>query len=200
MLNPSNEYWSLLIKTVSYLYQTIDKCLTLRSREDKNVKLEAYVDSDFAGNTDDRKSITGYVVLLNGSVISWKSKKQPTVTLSSTEAEYVALTYCVMEIQFVMNLLKEMGVAVDTPVIVNEDNAGALFLAKNHSLGQRTKHIDIKYHYVRDLVENGFIEIKYVQTNWNLADIMTKSLGEEKHDKFAEMLLNGKKVEVKGEA
>jgi len=167
---------------------------------DKNVKLEAYVDSDFAGNTDDRKSVTGYVVLLNGSVISWKSKKQPTVTLSSMEAEYVALTYCVMEIQFVMNLLKEMGVAVDTPVIVNEDNAGALFLAKNHSLGQRTKHIDIKYHYVRDLIENGIIEIKYVQTNWNLADIMTKSLGEEKHDKFAEMLLNGKKVEVKGEA
>ena len=125
--------------------------------------------------------------------VIWKSKKQPTITLSSTEAKYVALSHCVTEVQFILSLLKEMKVTVNGPVQNNEDNAGALFLAKNHALGQRTKHIDVKYHYVRDLVEKGIVTMRYVNTKKNVADILTKHLGEELHKNFGRKLLNGTK-------
>jgi len=157
------------------------------------MKLIAYVDSDYAGNKTDRKSVTGFVIFLNGATVSWKSKKQRITTLSSTEAEYVALTHCVTEIIFIKNLLKEMKQKVKLPIIVKEDNAGALFLAKNHALGQRTKHIDVRYHYVRDLIEEGIIMMNYVKTEKNYADMLTKNVGEEKHEKFGNKLLTGLK-------
>jgi len=130
--------------------------------------------------------------MLNGMTISWKSKKQQTTTLSSTEAENVAMTHCTTELLFIRNLMKEMRIIIKLPMVIHEDNSGAMFLANNHSMGQRTKHIDVRYHHVRDLIENGEIELKYISTHENLADVMTKSLGEEKHEKFKGMLLNGK--------
>ena len=103
----------------------------------------AYVDSDYAGNKNDRKSITGFVIFMDGATISWKSKKQPTITLSSTEAEYVALTHCVTELMLIRNLMKDMRRNMKLPMVINEDNARAFFLGNHHALVQHTKHIDV---------------------------------------------------------
>ena len=192
MSNPSDGHWYLLKKTVSYFYYTIDEVLTLSDKcLQEKIQIEAYVDSDYASNKDDQRSITGFVIFMDGMPLSWKSKKQPTTTLSSTEAEYVAVTHCSTEIQFILHLLKELHQKVPDPVILHEDNAGALFLAKNHFLWQRTKHIDVRYHYIRDLIDKKVVDIKYVSTEDNIADVMTKSLGESKHKKFAKKLLKG---------
>jgi len=192
MAHPSQRHWDLLIKTISYLYHTLEEGLVLKRSNEDTMKIEAYVDSDYAGSRDDRKSITGFVAYLNGMTMSWKSKKQATTTLSSTEVEYVALTHCTTEVLFIKNLLKEMKMSVSLLMIIHEDNAGALFLAQNHALGLRTKHINVRYHFVRDLIEKGLLELKYISTNENVADIMTKNLNELKHKKFGVKLLNGK--------
>ena len=97
--------------------------------------LDGYCDSDFASNKDDCISITGYVVKLNGSNIGWKSKKQTSSTLSSTEAEYVALSQCGCELKFVYQLLHKLGIQVKYPIVIREDNAGAIFISGNVVVG-----------------------------------------------------------------
>ena len=133
---------------MSYVYQTKDKQLNIVSDSSEEWVIEAYSDSDFAGDKDDRRSITGFVIFLSGFPISWKSKAQPIVTLSSTEAEYVALNETVREVKFVVQLLELIGVKTPKPANVHVDNVGCIFLAKNKTSSERTKHIDMKYHFI----------------------------------------------------
>ena len=169
----------------------MDVGLTLKKNTDsKNYILTGYCDSDFAANKEDRRSVTGYFVQVNGSTIAWKSKKQTSTTLSSTEAEYVTLSYCACELQFLFQLFNELNLPLQKPIIINEDNAGALFIVNNSTVGQRTKHIDTRYHFVRELVENNVLRITYVPTGENPADLFTKNLGNEKHDNFTTIIMN----------
>ena len=141
------------------------------------VEIISYVDSAFADCLETRKSTGGYLVLLNGSPLTWRSGKQSIVTHSTTEAEYVQASDGTKEIVWVRNLLTDMGVKIEGPTVLYEDNNGCIAMTENPLHHKRTKHIDISYHYTRDMVENEIVVLKKVSSEEQLADILTKPLG-----------------------
>jgi hypothetical protein len=140
--------------------------------------LEAYSDADWAGDVVDRKSTSGWIIKLCGGVISWKSSKQTSTALSTVEAEYIAASDCAREIIWTRKLLKNLGFFDQkaTPTTLKMDNTGAIQLAKNTVLSQRTKHIDIRYHFLRECLKNGEISIERCPSNSMTADALTKAL------------------------
>lgn len=138
------------------------------------INLHAYSDSDWASCPMTRKSVTGYVILLGGSPISWKSKKQSTVARSSSEAEYRAMAHAAAEVTWLVRLLNELGVSSLTPVTLHCDNQSAIHIAKNPVFLERTKHIAIDCHFTREKVMEGLIQLSYLPTQSQLADVLTK--------------------------
>jgi len=126
---------------------------------------------------------------VHGVPICWKSKAQQSVTLSSTEAEWVALSEAIKEVIFLINLLGSMRINVQLPVIVRVDNVGAIFMSENLTTTSRTKHIDIRSKYVREYVEDGVIKIIFVKSEDNDSDLLTKNLGSELHHKHSDKLI-----------
>ncbi|XP_074314354.1 secreted RxLR effector protein 161-like [Silene latifolia] len=147
-------------------------------------KLVGYTDSDWAGCLDDRKSTSGYVFTLGSGAISWSSKKQETVALSSSEAEYAAISSATCQAIWLRRLLKGLLHEQKSPTIIYCDNKAAISLTKNAVFHSRTKHIDIRHHFIRDMVAKGMIELKFCGTNQQIADILTKSLSIAKVDDF----------------
>ena len=173
-----------------YLKGTIENELVYR-RSKAPLELFAYSDSDWASSADDRKSTTGYCFSLtkNGPVISWKSKKQSTVALSSCEAEYMGLASTAQEGLYLTQLLQHMDNENDfTCVNIFEDNQGAIALSKNPVNRQRSKHIDIRYHFIRNAVEEGKVIIHYCPTEDMAADVLTKPMTKFKVQKFKKYL------------
>ena len=162
-----------------YILGAIDYKLHFR-KSVNGLKLIGYTDADWASSVPDRKSTSGYCFTLNevGPVLSWKSKKQPTVALSSCESEYVALCASVQESVYLGRLLKELLQKSFEPVIIHVDNQGAIDLAKNPTHHDRSKHIDIKYHYVRDLITKKEVNIFYCPSKNMLGDILLRVLHE----------------------
>ena len=119
------------------------------------------------------------MIYINGSPVSWRSRGQKSVTLSSTEAEYVAASEIVIEILFIKSMLEFFGKKVSTPIKVKVDNVGAIYLTKKATTSNRTKHVDTRYHFIREYVEKGVVVIEFVRSEENTADIMTKNLNEE---------------------
>jgi hypothetical protein len=183
--NAYNEtHWNYAIRVLKYLQKT--KMYHLKySNED--VELVGFADADWASDMLDRKSYTGFCFVMSGSVISWQSRKQRTVALSSTEAEYMALSEASREVVYLRNLIYELTGKLNT-ITLNCDNQSALKLATSHQSHNRSKHIDVRYHFVRDLIKNKTIEMKYLSTNEMPADLLTKGLLCVKHYKFMEKL------------
>lgn len=150
--------------------------------------MTGFSDSDWGGNLDDRRSTTGYCFIFNNAAVCWKSKKQQTVALSSTEAEYMAISAAVQEGLWLKAFLKEINEYNQEELIINEDNQGCIAITKNPENHQRTKHIDIKYHFIREKVENKEILVKYCPTEYNCADILTKSINFTQFQKFTKAL------------
>ena len=140
---------------------------------------------------DDRKSISGYIIYVCGCPIAWRSKGQKSVTLSSTEAEYVAISEVAQEILFIAGTLKFIGVQVSYPITVHVDNIGAIYLSQTATTGNRTKHIDTRYHFVREYIEDGTFKIIFVRSAENIADIFTKNLPTEAYKKHQETIMFG---------
>ena len=136
----------------------------------------AFADADWANNKGDRKSITGWVAKLNGDPISWASKKQRTVALSTCEAELYAEAAAIQEVLWLRGLLKELGLHTQVGSVVYGDNQSAIALTANGVKGERTKHVDIKYHFVTETVERGDVTLKWIPTTEMQADIFTKAL------------------------
>jgi hypothetical protein len=143
--------------------------------------VQAYVDSDFAGDRDNRRSITGYLVYLFDVPIAWKSKQQGGVTISSSEAEYYAISEVSMELKFLKMILDFLEIDSGGLMTVYVDNIGAIHLANNTSSGTRTKHIDKRLHFVRDLTEGDgkMIKIEFVRSEENQSDTFTKNTTKE---------------------
>ena len=187
------EHGKALKRIGRYLLATRDKGMILRPND---TSFDCYADAGFAGDfikdfSDDpdcARSRTGFVIKYGGCPIIWCSKLQTEITLSSTEAEYVALSQALREVIPLMNLMKEMAtmghdVGTTKPRIhcrVFEDNSGALIMAKEHKSRPRTKHIAVKYHHFREHVERGDITVHPIGTNDQIADLLTKPLPIEK--------------------
>jgi hypothetical protein len=140
------------------------------------VRLHAYCDADWAGDLTDRKSTTGYCTYVNNNLISWQTKKQSTVALSSTEAEYMAISDVIKEVMWMRILLTELDLKIETPTMIYVDNQSAIKISENDTAHDRTKHIDIRHFYIRDLIESGEVKLAWVPTELQLADIFTKPL------------------------
>ncbi|KAL0266989.1 UNVERIFIED_CONTAM: hypothetical protein PYX00_009379 [Menopon gallinae] len=189
--DPGKEHWTLAKRVLRYLKATPE----LGIKYSRNVKqLEAFTDSDWAGNVDDRRSCSGNVLMLAGGPISWMSKLQSSVSLSTMEAEYVAIREVTKEVVYVSRLINHMLFRhyVKEPISVYCDNQSAIELSKNPVFHKRSKHIDIAYHYARELVEKGKIELKYLRTDEMIADVFTKPLSKVKHNKFVKMLMDNR--------
>jgi len=179
--DPCPTHWQALKRVFRYLQATSTHGIRFSGSGDGD--LIGYSDADWAGDIDTRRSTSGYVFLLNGGCISWRSKKQRTVALSSTEAEYMALSEATQEAVWLKAFMRELGEDVgDGALTVYEDNQGAIALAKNPEFHKRTKHIDIRYHFVREKVEDGQVMLEYCPTQEMLADLMTKPIAAAQFD------------------
>lgn len=155
--------------------ETIDYKLTFDKKQSNY--LIGYSDADWANDPNDRKSITGYVFTKCGDAITWFSKKQRNVALSTVEAEYVALSFMCQEAVWLRELAKEIARADKGETIcIKCDSTEAIASAKNYITSQRTKHIDIRHHFVREKIEEKVISISYLPTSEMIADIFTKAL------------------------
>ena len=137
--------------------------------------MEAFSESDFANDKETRISVYGYVFYFCGVPVAWKSKSMRSVVLSTTEAEYVAISEVVKEIKFIYQLLVSMDVKVPLPIKVRVDNIGAIWLANNSGVSERTKHVDTRGHFVRAYMINEVVTIEFVKSSENISDIMTKN-------------------------
>ena len=146
------------------------------------VEVCAYADADWANDKKDRRSITGWVAKLNGDAISWASKKQRIVALSTCEAELYAEAAAMQEVLWLRGLLKELGLQQQTGSVVYGDNQSAIAVSKNGVKGERTKHVDIKYHFVTENVVKGDIQLKWIQSKDQQADIFTKALPQPQYE------------------
>ena len=182
---PTAEHFKAVRGTLAYLAGTIDEGIvytpngttlygySVMPKVDSST-LVGYADSDYAGDVDTRRSTTGYVYLLSGGAISWSSRLQPTVSHSSTEAELKAADEAARECTYMRSLLKGFGLPQQGPTIIFEDNQGCIKLIQNPIYHSRTKHIDVRYFYIRELIEAGILQIEYIPTEHQLADLLTK--------------------------
>ena len=140
-----------------------------------SVNLSGYSDADFANSIDDRRSITGYVFLLAGAPISWCTQTQHTTALSTMESEYYAVCKTTQEALYIRMLCEETGIAINTPLVIREDNKSCISFSKDPGAHKRTKHIDYRHFFVRDQVNDGEIILEYVESQLQLADLFTKA-------------------------
>ena len=177
--NPNTAHLTAVKIILRYLKGTLK--LALKYERSDSGTLIGFSDADWAGDQEDRHSTIGNVFLLGGGPVSWLSKKQATVALSTAEAEYVALSQAAQECIQLERLLNDLGLDA-MPVVILEDNQGAIAIAKNPVDHSRTKHIDIRYYYIRECVQNGQIQLHYCPTNDMKADILTKPLTRQKFE------------------
>ena len=175
-------HWAAAKRILKYLKTTQD--LHIKSSGNSKGELIGFADANWAGDVDTRRSTTGYVFFLNSGVISWNSKRQPTVATSSTEAEYMSLYSATQEAIWLRLLLKDLEYTDNAATTIFQDNQGCISLAKNPVYHARTKHIDIKFHFLREKVMDEVIVLEYKPTEEMVADGFTKALPKDKHTKF----------------
>jgi len=190
--NPSTQHYSALKRILRYLAGTKDLGITYRKTEEKTETPKENIIIGFAdaayANADNLKSTSGYVFLASGGAITWKSKKQSVIALSSTEAEYVALSEAAREAVWLRNLYSELGFPEMEPTTIRCDNEGSVILSRNPQFHQRSKHIKIRHHWIRDLVQNKTIDTVDCRDPEQTADVLTKALPKPKHTRHrAEM-------------
>ena len=176
---PRTTHLLALHHTMRYLNGTAGQGILLKAAGPPS--LQAFSDSDWASCPFTRRSVTGYMILLGSSPISWKSKKQSTVSKSSAEAEYRAMSQAAAEITWLVRLLSELGVCQTQPVTLHCDSQSALQIARNPVFHERTKHIEIDCHFNWDKVLEGLLQLTYLPTSLQLADILTKILPSPRH-------------------
>jgi hypothetical protein len=181
--NPSLQDVGALKCILRYLSGTRDLGIVYKALPQQPSFFYGYADASY-GNADERKSISGYIFLAGNGAITWSSRKQVSVALSSTEAEYVALSEAAREACWLRNLYGELGLLQgEIPTMIRGDNEGLIAMAKNLQFHKRSKHIEIRWHWVRDLVQASKICVESVRDPEQVADVLTKALPRPKHQK-----------------
>ncbi|XP_021980120.1 uncharacterized mitochondrial protein AtMg00810-like [Helianthus annuus] len=186
MHSPTEAHWNALKRILRYLQGTSDYGLHLSPAPD--LSLLAYTDADWAGCPDTRRSTSGYCVYLGDNLLSWSSKRQPTVSRSSAEAEYRGVANVVAEICWLRNLLLELNRPLSRATLIYCDNVSAIYLSGNPVQHQRTKHIELDIHFVREQVQRGCVRVLHVPSRHQVADIFTKGLPRILFDDFRSSL------------
>ena len=185
MSEPGREHWLAAKWVLRYLKGATRRCLTFTKHSEFSI--QGFCDSDYATDLDRRRSVTGFVFQVWGNTVSWKSSLQDVVALSTTEAEYMALTTAAKEAIWLRRLCGELGFEQES-VKIHCDSQSAIALAKNHVHHERTKHIDTKYHFIRDVVAEGKVHLSKIHTSKNPADFLTKALPGPKFDLCCDLL------------
>jgi hypothetical protein len=171
---PTDVHWGAVKRILRFLKGTAGHGLKIQ--RSTNDTLNAFSDADWAGSPEDRRSTSGFAVMMGQNLVSWSSRKQQTVSRSSTEAEYKAIANVTAEIIWLQSLLKELGIYQATPPVLWCDNLGATYLTANPVFHARTKHIEVDFHFVRELVARQALKVKHISSKDQLADIFTKAL------------------------
>lgn len=174
MQDSREPHWTAIKRILRYLKDTIEYTFCIHKLSSH--QLIAFSDSDWAGCPDDRKSTSGCCVFLGKNLISWISKKQPTVSQSSTELEYKALANASAKLIWIQTLLNELRISLPCAPTLFCDNIGATYLTSNPIYHARTKHIEIDYHFVRDQVANKLLNVRFISGKDQIADVLTKPL------------------------
>ena len=181
--DPRPEHWTAVKRILRYLKGTRD--VVLRYIGGTTATPVGYSDSDWGSDRETRRSTTGYIFMISNAAVTWQSKRQPTVALSSTEAEYMAACQAAREAVWLRALLKDLGYPQHDATVLYGDNQGCLALAKNPTLHARTKHIEMRHHFIRERIESGEIRQVYCSTEDMVADGLTKALARDKHETSA---------------
>jgi hypothetical protein len=171
-------------RVMTFCLNTKNRALLIKPKGEWNGKLDenyyfeiaGVSDSDYAKDIQTRKSVSGYATFLNGALVTAKSKMQECVTLSVIEAELVAVTKCIQDMLYIWNVLESMGLKVKVPMKVDLDNKGAKDIINNWSVGGQTRHVGVRFNFLRELKESGVIEIHWISTHDNCTDIHRKNL------------------------
>ena len=189
---PNEAAYKEMLRVIKYVLDTPTRGLKIQPVNVEKWIILLYTDSDWAGDKDTRKSVSGYMLFVNGVLVCWQSKAQPVVSLSSSEAEYYALSEAVKEIPFIIQVLLIMGVKVEIPVKVCVDNMGAIYMSESSTSTTRTRHMDIRFKYVNNLQDQGLIKVDFVKSEENHSDVMTKNVTVELHEIHSKQIVANK--------
>ncbi len=181
------QHLNMMKRVYCYLNGTPDLGLLFYGNQ-LNCDLVGFSDSDWAGDPNTRRSVSGYAFLFCGAVITWSAKKQPTITLSSTEAEYMAMTHSGKEAVFLNHLFSDLEIPFKFPISLLVDNQSTIALMENPIFHAHSKHIEVRHHWMREKTGDGTIQLEYVPMADQVADIFTKLLNSEKFRKFCDAL------------
>jgi hypothetical protein len=185
MQTPRKPHLDAVRRILRYIKHTLHCGIFYEAKS--QLQVHGYIDADWAGNVSDRRSTSGFLFSFGSGVVSWSSKKQPTVALSNTEAEYRGATIIACEVVWLQKLLSDLGLSVNAHVVIYCDNISSILLANNPVYHARTKHIEVHYHFIREKVLAKEIDLIHVNTEDQVADIFTKALGTYKLKKFRKM-------------
>jgi hypothetical protein len=175
---PRRIHWTAAVRVMRYLRGTTNLGIAFCAEEEEEPAIVGWADADWANDKNSRRSTTGFVFMLCGGPIAWKTKLQPSVALSTTEAEIMALAAAFQEALWLRRLAQDFQLScAESTFIINEDNQGAIALVRDHRFSDRSKHIDIRYFFIREHIEQGAFEVTYCETSKMLADLLTKPLG-----------------------
>jgi hypothetical protein len=185
--NPEMKHWSAAKRVLRYLKGTMQAGITYKKGKSDAEMFYGYSDASFASESDG-KSISGHVFMSGNGPIVWGARKQRMVVLSTTEAEYMALSEAAREAAWLRNLYEELGHTQTAPTLIRGDNQGSMAIAENPQFHKRTKHFSVKVHYIREQINEKVVQVEYCPTSEMVADIMTKPLARARHVQHSESL------------
>jgi transposase InsO family protein len=183
---PGPTHFEAIFRILRYLKGTPGKGLMFKNRG--HIQVEAYTDADWAGNINDRRSTSGYCTFVGGNLVTWRSKKQNVVARSSAEAEFRSVAHGFCEVLWIKKFMEELKVSSPTPIKVYCDNKAAISIAHNPVLHDRTKHVEVDKHFIKEKIDSGEICMSYVPTTSQVADVLTKSLSKRQFDDMVSKL------------